>query len=464
MRVAAIAIAIVAVIRVASTYDVFSETNDEPMHVSAGLQIFEQHRYDYHRVNPPLPRLFFAAGPRMLGAHLSPEGIGKTFYSNRYPATLIAARAGNLVFLLIALAAAWAWARREAGDTAAVLTVLLLANEPLLLGHAGLATHDAPATAGVALSLWAFSRRNPLLLGAAYGFAVLCKFSCIGFVPAACAAILLVRRERPRLRELAIVAATAAVVICAGYAFHVGLFADSLATLVRTDREGIRSYLHGEIRSKSGWWYYFPVALALKTTLPLLALALAGVFVARARPYVAAAAAMLVLTFPARLDIGARFVLPLFVPLALAAAVTIVEMRSRVARAAAVVLVVAQIAVSAVAHPDYVAYFNVLAGNEPSRWLIDSNLEWGQDAKRLAAAARELHVDRLQLSIMSIADLDVLGFPPREIVSPGFRTHGWLAVGEHYYRVAQTQLGGRLWLDGLPYRRVSKSIRLYRAP
>ena len=55
------------------------------------------------------------------------------------------------------------------------------------------------------------------------------------------------------------------------------------------DRGAILSYLHGEIRSH-GWWYYFPVAVALKTTLPLLALGVASIFMARARPYVAAAA------------------------------------------------------------------------------------------------------------------------------------------------------------------------------
>jgi 4-amino-4-deoxy-L-arabinose transferase-like glycosyltransferase len=463
LTLATIAVIVIAAVRVAATYNVFSETNDEPMHISAGLQIFEQHRYDFHLVNPPLPRLFFAAGARAFGAHLDPEGFPKTLTSGAYPNTLIAARAANLVFLLIALAATWAWARREAGDTAALLTALLLANEPLLLGHAGLATHDVAAVAGVAVSLWAFSRRNPLLLGVAYGFAVLCKFSCIAFVPAACAAILLVRRERPRLRDLAIVFAVAAGVVCVGYGFFVGRFFQGLAGVYDIDRGAVLSYLHGEIRSH-GWWYYFPVAVALKTTLPLLALAVASIFVPRARPYVAAAAAMLLLTTQSTLDIGARYVLPLYVPLALAAAVTIVEMRSRVLRAAAIVLVVAQIAVAAVAHPDYIAYFNALGGREPSRWLIDSNLEWGQDAKRLAAATRELHVDRLKLSIMTIADLDALGIPPREIVSPAFATHGWIAVGEHSYRVAQTQFGGRLWLDGLPYRRIGKSIRLYRVP
>src|SRR4051794_34500232 len=131
LTLAAIAIALVTAIRIAAAWNVFSETNDEPMHVSCGLQIYEQHRYDFQTVNPPLPRLFMAIGPWLLGAHLPPSmpfpGITKTFYTADYPATLIAARAGTLVFVLIALAAAWAWARREAGELTAFLTVLLLA-------------------------------------------------------------------------------------------------------------------------------------------------------------------------------------------------------------------------------------------------------------------------------------------------------------------------------------------------
>src|SRR5437762_4941841 len=109
-RLGAILVVIATVARIAATYDVFSETTDEPMHVSCGLQIYEQHRYDFQTVTPPLPRLFIAIGPWLLGAHLPPRmpfpGIMQTFYTADYPATLIAARAGTLVFVLIALAAA----------------------------------------------------------------------------------------------------------------------------------------------------------------------------------------------------------------------------------------------------------------------------------------------------------------------------------------------------------------------
>src|SRR5438876_1006530 len=40
-------------------------------------------------------------------------------------------------------------------------------------------------------------------------------------------------------------------------------------------------------------------------------------------------------------------------------------------------------------HPDYLAYFNELAGREPEKVLVDSDLDWGQDFNRLA---RRLHV------------------------------------------------------------------------
>ena len=498
-RAAPLLIALVTAARIAATWPVFSETNDEPMHVSCGLQIYEMHRYDFQTVNPPLPRLFLALGPRLLGVRLPPDmpfpGFMKMFYSGgRYPATLIAARAGNLVFVLIALFAVWAWARREAGEVAGVLAMLLLANEPLFLGHGGLATHDVAAVAGTAVALLAFSRwlaepraRNAALFGAAFAFAALCKFSCLVFVPLACAAILIVRRRLPPLRHLGLVAAAFALVVWAGYGFSVGTvmpmgfvheiigqspllrwripaprFVDGLAMVRHFDREGMLAYFHGHMSSK-GWWYYFPATLALKSTLPFLALAFAAPFVARrtaAMEGLAAAAAMLAITLTSKLDIGARYILPVWVPLAFAGAVTLTRFRRNVA----IAVVALQIVVAAFAHPDYMPYFNAFAGNNPSRWLIDSNLEWGQDAKRLAAATRELHVARMGHSIMSIADFDVLGLPPMELMDIGTPRHGWFAIGEHYFRIRKAELGGRLWLDGLPYRRVGKSIRLYNVP
>jgi hypothetical protein len=52
---------------------------------------------------------------------------------------------------------------------------------------------------------------------------------------------------------------------------------------------------------------------------------------------------------------------------------------------------VAHAAAAARACPDFIAYFNELAGGPQNgyRWLADSNLDWGQNATRVQAYARE---------------------------------------------------------------------------
>ena len=56
--------------------------------------------------------------------------------------------------------------------------------------------------------------------------------------------------------------------------------------------------------------------------------------------------------------------------------------------------------------PDHLAYFNQLAGG-PDRghlYLADSNLDWGQDLKRLKAWMQEHEVDRVNLAYFGSTD------------------------------------------------------------
>ena len=50
---------------------------------------------------------------------------------------------------------------------------------------------------------------------------------------------------------------------------------EGLGELAAKNRAGHKSYLLGEVRT-TGWWYFFPVALAVKTPLPFLLLVAAG--------------------------------------------------------------------------------------------------------------------------------------------------------------------------------------------
>ncbi len=527
LRPVALAALLIAfgVIRMATTFRIFSATADEATHVGAGLEIYQYHRYLFQRENPPLPRLVLAIAPFLGGMRYNLHGtfsdqIHSIFYGHGdYRANLFRARAGTVVFFAIAAVALFFAARDALGDSGALLALFLFTMEPIVLGYSALATHDGAGTAGVAVALFAFARwlRQPnlktaLLFGAAYGFSILCKFSCIPFVALACLAMGIVRllhdaelrRQIPRsLATLAPAAAATLVVIWAGYGFTVGTvgelapwndafgpavqrfikglsiraplpasdFFTGIESLLKIDQSGFLTYAAGKVTTTGRWWY-FPFAIALKTTIAALVLYLAGLWFALRDstlrwPFIewsAAALGIIIVAMPSTLDLGVRYVLSFYVPFAIAGAASALAMirASRAFRVVAIVLLAAHLGASALAHPDYFPYFNAFAGRDPSRYLIDSNLDWGQDVLRLRSILRQEHATSLAQSLMGPADYEALAFPPVRSASPWAASHGWVAVSDHSYRMTGAENGWR-WLPDT-YRRVGKSIRLYYIP
>ena len=107
-----------------STYRVFGNFWDEPEHLAAGLVLIDRQQYLYDNQHPPLARLAAALGPALAGVriHGTPNPIGEAegrdllYHSNiSYERVLTLARLGMLPFLLLLLAATWAWTRRWYG-------------------------------------------------------------------------------------------------------------------------------------------------------------------------------------------------------------------------------------------------------------------------------------------------------------------------------------------------------------
>ena len=483
---AAIALILIAAVRIASTFRVFSVTVDEPMHVSAGLQLYTQHDYSYQPANPPLPRLVFALAPWLGGMKFDPQAevtaqLPHVFHSRgQYARNLTLARVGNLVFFAIAAVAVWVWARGELGDRGGLIAVLLFTMEPVVLGYCGLATHDASATAGFAVCLVAFARwmDNPdvsraALFGVAFAFATLCKFSLLVYVPAACLAMYIVRAIRSgvawrRILPSLLIAAAVATAIVGGVYLVIGprFFMAGIRELIHLDRSNMFvSYLFGKL-SWSGFRSYFPIAVSLKTTIPALLLAVCA-FAARrhrvAAEALAACAAVFLVAMPSTLNLGVRYVLPLYAAMSVAgaaAATMLFASRHRLVPIATAALLLWHCGESVAVHPDYFPYFNELAGPRPWLCLVDSNIDWGQDVIRLRRVVRAKHVDRIGLAIMGWHDWGALGFPPNYTIQREVPAQGWVAVSEHLYGVAR----GAPWLEGRRYERVGKSIRLYYIP
>jgi hypothetical protein len=536
-RVLVVACLALGTARIVSTYRVFNQTWDEPAHVASGMQWLDRGEYTYEPLHPPLARVLVALGPRLAGIHSAGhdnvwlEGNSILYAGGAYHRNLALARLGVLPFFLLACLVVFAWTRRAAGDGAAVCAVLLFSTLPPVLAHAGIATTDMAVTATIALALYCLTlwldqptRLRSVALGGTVALAVLSKLSALLFLPAALVAIALGRRgerreTKPaagpnRTTRLRLTYAAALLTVWAGYRFAVGplvppersrpvaasatspsldrlaqanvfpapaLF-EGIGQLAAKNRAGHKSYLLGEVRT-TGWWYFFPVALAVKTPLPFLLLAGAGLVGAwrgysgpgrrrRLEPGLIALAILLV-CLPSRINIGLRHVLPMYPFLAIVAGIGAAELwRAERARSAARILAVAllgwQVVASVEAHPDYLAYFNELAGRHPERILVDSDLDDGQDLDRLADTLRARRIPSVALAYAGSATVAEHGLPPVRWLEPHRPDTGWVAASLYSIKLGSLGRPGHddfAWLERYrPVTLVGRSIRLYYIP
>ncbi len=459
------------------------------------------------------------------------------YAGGRYSHNLARARLGVLPFYFLATAVVWVWSRKVFGETSALVAILLFTTLPPVLAHASLATTDMAFAATLMAALLAFiywlecpSYARSAVLGVAAALAVLSKFSALLFLPACAFSVLACRwavtryevqgavvRRRRRATAFVLTALTACLVVWGGYRFSLGaithkadrphenldllvgpegtlhrlayvvaeyprLPAPQLLMGIGTQQlhagRGQVEYLLGQV-SKKGWWYFFPVVLAVKSPLPFLILSGIGVAVLarqgwrradwRALAPIAMAMSLLFVCMPSRINLGVRLILPIFPMLAIVAAIGTVKLWNaatpkRVGPMIVVVLLVWQLLSSARAHPDYLAYFNELGGSRPERILVDSDLDWGQDLLRLAEALRARKIDSIAVAYFGSADLSKHNLPRLQRLLPYKATTGWIAISksELKYGEGQPPYRGYAWLESQePVALIGRSILLY---
>jgi 4-amino-4-deoxy-L-arabinose transferase-like glycosyltransferase len=510
-RIAGIALIAIAAVRIVSTYHVFNQTWDEPCSVACGIQWLDNGTYDLDPKHPPLGRVAAAAGLYLMGAR-SP-GFGYPYVegnalllTGNYWTNLTVARLGSLPFFLLACAVVWMWTSWAFGSSAGLLAVGLFSFLPPVLGHAGMAMTDITLAATLPAALFSFciwlerpTLGRTLAFGACVGLAVLSKFTTFVFLPL-CGLPLAITYWRstgrmspsiaPRvwLLRIGLASLTSAVVIWAGYRFSWGTIPAlgtrlhlPAAPLIRGlhqlwlhNQEGHWNVLFGR-RSNTGWWYFYPVLLAVKT--PAAFLLLAGLGIAsivrraanwRARTLVWPIAGILAAGLPSHVNTGIRHILPIYVMFAGAAAAGLLWTlrRSRAWAVAGIVLLVWYTASSAWAHPDYLAYFNEFAPGEAGAFGVDSDLDWGQDLARMPEVCARHHVDSLALAYNGSADLDRFGLPPWHELSPGVAETGWIGISIYKLKLGtEDQPDAFRWLERFqPVDRAGKSILLYFIP
>jgi hypothetical protein len=137
-------------------------------------------------------------------------------------------------------------------------------------------------------------------------------------------------------------------------------------------------------------------------------------------------------------------------------------------RIAATVLLVGHAAESVRNHPDYIAYFNTFVprGRE-HEYLLDSNLDWGQDIDRLSRVVARRGIDSLGVLCLTNADLAKHGIRAvdGDWSSPQ-AARGWLAISAHILKgVTDLPHDKYAWLEDVEaVERIGRSIFLYRFP
>ena len=194
------------------------------------------------------------------------------------------------------------------GPIPGLLALAMLSFDPNILAHGNLATNDIGVTCFATLALYTFWRwisrptaARAVLAGLFLGLAQVSKFSAVYLIPALVIILVTDRMWKstsasrlPAKTTVAYVTVIAVAGFCAiwlGYGFNVGTlkgypfpareYLNGLQAATTLITGGRVTFLLGE-HSPTGWWYYFPVAFAVKTPLPTLLLIVASlVFVWR---------------------------------------------------------------------------------------------------------------------------------------------------------------------------------------
>jgi hypothetical protein len=178
---------------------------------------------------------------------------------------------------------------------------------------------------------------------------------------------------------------------------------------------------------------------------------------------------VLVPSLVTRVDLGVRIVLAIYPFLAVLGARGVVAAwsasgagaRVAVRRVAIALLLLSAAAVPLRAWPDYLAYFNPVAGAHPERVLVDSNLDWGQDLYRLADTVRARRIDSLRVHYFGSAHLSAVGLTNARRLGKDERTTGWVAASETFLAGVWSDTSLRWLARRTPVARIGPSMRLY---
>jgi hypothetical protein len=492
-------------------------TFDEPLYLRAGVAFWHNaggNDLVLLRGTMPLPQdvdaLLLRIQEYTQGAPWNPE--------RDIPQMLPVARAGTLVFWWILLIYAWKTGKLIGGTGGGLLAAALIAIEPIMLGHASLATTDIAVTAFVVATNFYFAiGRNSNwthrvgIPSLCCGLAILSKASGLAFA-ALCMLATEVERLWPPaaqldspvpgtvsdwfeawrrrlkpfwrdLRQIIGIGLLITIVYC-GSGWHpqwsfvawaktlppqsttgtailwsaenLRIFNNAISALVyqfKHNMHGPPAYLLGRV--EKSFWYYYPLALTIKLSIPIFVIALTLVCLrvqALSNCAMAGAGALLAFSVLMRLQIVIRLVLPLVAFLIIGIAAALVNARRALGSgwkshllAAEVLLAIVWTGAGALrVWPQGICYTNSLWGGTSRGYLYlsDSNYDWGQGVPDLERWRRSRGLARIAVFYFG--------------TDPRIRDEGFFAIRPEDFSVANLPAIARR--EGLRYLAVSTTL------
>jgi hypothetical protein len=402
--------------------------------------------------NPPLADYWLTLPYTLLRFHAFPSpdllAQNKYHYSfsfihhNPYSLSwmLQAPRMMNVLFALILGAVLFAWAEAALGRKAALGAIVTYAFCPVLLAYGHIATVDMGGTLGWVLAYvfaWRWVQapgfRNAGMAGLAVGLALCMKYSTLLVLPALTGTLCF---EWDRIRHNPFVDRRHAV-----YSFLLAFLVANMVMAISYRGWGLPEWRAGIFRltpyfkeghlnyfwgrySHTGWFLYFITAFLLKTPIPFLGVGISGLFLwKRMDPHSRAfllsgclwpVGLIFVVSSFSSIQVGIRHILPVYPFLCLwvgAVLATLWDTARKSIQKVVIFLGIWYIAGTVFAFPRYLSYFNESIGPSANgyRYLVDSNLDWGQGLKSLGDDLAKRGSPTIYLSYFGCADPALYG-------------------------------------------------------
>lgn len=215
------------------------------------------------------------------------------------------------------------------------------------------------------------------------------------------------------------------LILLSAYGFkNFPYYLKGLDSVMTHSTSGHPSFLMGE-HSNQGWWYYFIIAFLIKTPIPLLIMMFFAVIFATKRLLSKRFADEYFLLIPAtiyfiafmmnNINIGVRHILPVypFLFIIISGLLTLKlkpDIANKMLKLLIALLSLWYLLGAILIYPHYLAYFNEFVGADNGyKYLIDSNIDWGQDMKGVSKWVYENNLQGSEIILAYIGN-EPLGY------------------------------------------------------